>query len=309
VKRGISIPAGALLLGGALALLVALLVSEVRDGGWTKPPSLKAQVRQLSGTVRECQRFVPFPKDGKGLAEGGVLVAIVRGGDCLMSDELRFYRYENERLKQISSLAPAGETPRRTFSCIGESKTDPCHVRLAGSSRVIAGAFRDTESSQEVALAVRFDGQGLHLSSLSPPAGPPHNVNQAMRGAASHEVNLQLRVGGSAPTAGGCEPRHGCLRARPAATTGVLEPAGVRPAVLLAGYAAHGTIGAPDALQIQAWRIRVPPGKPPRPQRNRDCLVLVEGAPQPLAPPLKPTTTLRAVLFASAHPKQSQMMC
>src|SRR5207237_8876116 len=155
-KAGFGVPRWAAVLVGALLVLLALLGREVHNGGWTEPPPLKTQISQLSDEVRPCQRLEAFPKDGKGLGDSGVLVAIVHGGDCPMSDEVRLYRQQSKRLKQISDLVPVGQGPRQTFSCIGDTRTDPCHVRLAGRSSVIVGAFMNTDTPPQAPLVVFF---------------------------------------------------------------------------------------------------------------------------------------------------------
>ena len=305
-KTGIGIPAWPLVLAAVCIGLAVLLIREVHDGGWTEPPPLKTQIGQLSDKVRPCQRLEAFPRGAAGLGSNDVLVAIVHGGDCPVSDEVRFYRQRSKRLKQISALVPAGPGPRQTFSCIGDGRTDPCHVRLAGRTDAIVGAFMNTDTSQEVPLIVSFTPEeGLRLAALSPPAPPPRGVKAVDKPI----VTLRLRVGGVEPAAESCEPVQGCLRSRPAAATGVLGPTDDHPAILLAGYVAVGTTDAPQVLKFGAWRLRVPAVGTAVPQRRRDCLVLTDGAPISLEARLKRAADPRDALFASTRPKGSQLMC
>jgi hypothetical protein len=314
-EGGSGLPVWPGLLTIALAGLLIALAVAVHELGWTEPPDLKTQVNRLSDGLSACQRLEAFPKHGKGLeshkqdVNGSVLAAIVRGGDCPASDEVRFYRAKNDRLKKISLLAYSGKGARQTFSCIGEGVTDPCHARLAGSSSVIVGAFRDTETSQELPVAVSFAGEGLELSSLSPPTGPPRGIEKGIRSLNARQVTLPLRVGAAVPGSEECEPGRGCLKGRVAAATGVLGATGEHPAVLLAAYVDAGTTEAPEALKVRAWRINVPTGGAPKVQRERDCLVLVDGAPITLEPKMKPTSDPRQVMFASVRPKGAQLMC
>jgi hypothetical protein len=297
-EGGYRLPVWPVVLGGALAVLGVLLVRQVDDGGWTDPPPLKTQVRELADSVRSCQRLDAYPKDGRGLGERDVLVAIVHGAGCNMSDEVRFYRQKSKRLKQISALAPADPAQVQSFSCIGESKEDPCHVLLAGRSSVIVGAFMDENTRKELPLVVSFGGdEELGLSALSPPGN-------------RQQVTVRLRVGTSAPGGAGCEQSQGCLRGRPAATTGILAAAADRPPILLAGYASGGIAAeVPKALKVRAWRLKVPPEGAPEAQRSRDCLVLIDGTPAALRRRVGPGEDPRSVLFASATPKGSQIMC
>jgi hypothetical protein len=310
-KTGVGIPAWPLVLAAVCLVLAVFLIREVHDGGWTEPPPLKTQLSQLADKVRPCQRLEAFPPDAAGLAGNDVLVAIVHGGDCPVSDEVRFYRQRSKRLKQISSLVPTGPGPRQTFSCIGEGRTDPCHVRLAGRTNAIVGAFTNTDTSQEVPLIVSFDAEeGLQLAALAPPAPPPQRgIPRAVQAVDDRVVTLRLRVGGAEPAAQGCEPSHGCLRSRPAASTGVLATTKSHPGILLAGYVAAGTTEAPQVLKVRAWRIAVPDVGPAVPQRRRDCLVLTDGVPSSLEPRLNRVADPRGALFTSARPKGSQLMC
>jgi hypothetical protein len=295
--RGFTVPAWPAVLAVTFGVLVGLLVRDVNAGGWTEPPDLKTQVHQLADKVRPCQRLEAYPKDVNGLGDG-VLVAVVHGGDCPMSDEVRLYRQKSKRLKQISALVPADASPRQTFSCIGQGKADPCHVRLVGRSSVIAGAFMNPDTAEEVPFVVSFAGdEGLRLSPLSPPIG------RAV-------ARLRLRVGNVAPPAQRCQASNGCLRAHPATATALLAPGGSHPAALLAGYVAGGPREAPTLLNVRAWRINVPADGVPKVQRRRDCLVITGGTfPSPLVVRTKPSVGLRTTLFAAVTPKGSQLMC
>ena len=295
---GYRVPVWPVVLSGALAVLGVLLVRQVDDGGWTVPPPLKTQVRELADSVRSCEQLDAYPKDGRGLGERDVLVAIVHGAGCKTSDEVRFYRQRSKRLKQISALAPADPAQMQSFSCIGESKDDPCHVRLAGRSSVIAGAFMDPDTRNELPLVVSFgDDSKLELSALSPPGD-------------QQKVTVRLRVGGSAPAGAGCEQSQGCLRGRPAVATGILAPTADRPPILLAGYPAGGIAAeVPKALKVRAWRMEAPPEGAPVVQRGRDCLVLMDGTPASMKRRVGPGEDPRSVLFTSATPKGSQIMC
>jgi hypothetical protein len=305
-KGGIGVPVWPAVLAAALAGLVVWLVSDVNDGGWTEPPPLKTQISQLADAVRKCQHLSAYPKDGKGLGDRGVLVAIVDGRECPMSDEVRFYRQKSKRLEQISALVPDAQGPTHTFSCIGESKIDPCHVRLAGRLSVIVGAFRDTDKFQELPLVVSFGGdKGLQLSPLAPPARPPPGLPPLP----DRNMTVRLGVGNTAPVAAACQQSHGCLRGRPAAATAVLAPTDTHPAILLAGYVARGTAEAPVALAVRAWRITVPPDGVPKAQRRRDCVVLIDGTPASLRPGITSPAAARGALLTSAKPKGSQLMC
>jgi hypothetical protein len=302
----------AALVGCALALAWF-----VDDKGWTVPPPLDEQVAKIADGVQACQSLHELPKDGKGLKEGGdpnraILVAVVRGGDCGTSDEVRFYRLDDKRLERIATLVPPTGAARQTFSCIADTdrKADEeCRVVLSGSGGVLAGAFRNVQTGQELPLLISFADRQLKVLALGPPAPPPDDLPTDVRALGTEPVSLDLRAGSEGTAPAPCWPGvRNCLKARTAAVTAVVGAEGDQPPVLVAGHVARGTSDAPERLAVTAWRISAGPEAAPAAQANRDCLVLLKGAPQKLRQKVEDVDA-RDVLLETARPAGAQLMC
>jgi hypothetical protein len=279
-------------------------------------------VADLTAATRPCETADFFPPDGKGLSESGngdrtgdVLVEVVKAGDCPASDEVRFYRLQSGRLKQFSALRLPPKAVRHTFSCIGSIDDDPCHVSLSGSATAIVGAFRNTETEQEMPVVVSFAKDEVAVSALTPPAAPPANISPTMQRLGRQEVKLQLLLGTSvraarAAAAGrDCREAEGCVRGQTAQATAVLAKTPSHPPALVAGYVSAGTADAPEGLEIRAWRIQNTETIDPRAQHDRDCLVLRHGRPAGRELVTSATADLRHALLHAAQPENSALMC
>jgi hypothetical protein len=300
------------LLGAACGAL--LIVGHVY--GWQQAPSLEAQVRALAEGIRPCEAISAYPPRGKDLPSrsedenGSVLVAIIRRGDCPASDAVRFYQMRHSRLRELSAMVPGPSEPRQIFSCIGRG-TDPCHVKIAGHTSFIAGAFTNADTNQALPVVISFGRGGLSLRPLSPPDRPPRDLSAALRQVDARAIRLRLVVGARAAHRGHggprCQPAEGCLRGRPAQRFFLLGKLEDRhPAALLAGYAAKGPVDAPDTLRVKAWRVTVDRVGLPVVERRRDCLVFRGGRVRKY----EPNAHLNPIKFVKAWlPQHAQMVC
>ena len=282
----VATPGGSPWLSGTLVVLMGLIVGCIvwlgfNWGELTVPPPIKDQVAEIVDEA-DCP-VEAFPADGKDLDEDStrnadVLVAIEHGGDCGVSDTVRFYRNRNGRLREVSTLAAAESMARQTFSCLGP-RASPCHVRLSGNEHLIVGAFEDAQTHQDFPVAVSFEDGGLRVWPLTPPRrqrlrGVPSSIqrlNQRLK-------TVRLRVGGSEPGAEvECRESFNCSRGRTAQDTAVLPANDGRPALLLAGYTSVGTVDAPEEVLVRIWNVALQRGAP---QLDRDCVVLRNGLAQ-----------------------------
>lgn len=283
-------------------------------GGWLfanrhelkVPLPIEQQVANLVDAA-QCP-LETFPARGEGIKDdvttnAGVLVAIEHGGQCGVSDELRFYRRRDGRLREVASLAPDPAMTRQTFACRGPG-ANPCHVTLLGNQRYIVGAYEDAKTHQELPVVISFEGSGLEVWPLVIPKVQLDDVPKSIRASDSRPDELQLRVGAAADqvAAESCEATPYCSRGRRAQATAILPPTeDGQPPLLVTGYTTEGSPDSPDRLMVRVWSLKIEGG---RPVVDRRCVVLRRGRAQPVE--IKHTD---GVLQADWKPDGAEVMC
>jgi hypothetical protein len=258
------------------ALAATVLVGQRLE--WTVPPSATDQVKDIEGALEPCQKGNASPY--KDLREGQVFTLIVESSACPGADELRYYRYTHERLKELFAEAPRAGSGPWGASCIGPGTTSRCELAV-GHSELVAAAFREPTRGQILPLFIYPSGQSNgNAPRLRAPFLPkPPRGKDPDAAIERHLRMLALQPGAPVdPVASGktsC-PR-GSLCGYPAEAL-VALPADPHqhPALLAAGYLASGPPEAPTQLRVEAWEITVPHqgklaiGKEP-------CLILDNG--------------------------------
>ncbi len=305
-RRPIDRPLAALSLLAAL-VAIAGAVSMIRSGV-TAPPPLGTQLDDIARSARPCERLTAFPERGEGLQEGldptaRTLVAAVSRIDCGESDELRFYRVRDGRLRRVAGFSPEASGSPQSFACIGALQ-DPCHVPLQGRSSVVAGAFVDAGSHQELPFLAAITPKGrVLLQALTPGTagsraddGPPPMV---LRFAASGAG----RPSRASPAA--CAQGVGCLQA-PATLTSAVVPANrSHPPLLLLGTRAAGLVEAPTAIRVRAYTL-VFDGR--RLELGERCDILVAGRRRERIA-IASAEAARGALLAGWSPAGAEVLC
>ncbi|HEY2141415.1 MAG TPA: hypothetical protein VGG98_05090 [Solirubrobacteraceae bacterium] len=245
---------------------------------WTVPPSTAAQVKDIEGTLEPCQKGIA--SSYKDLREGQLFTLIVDSSACPGADELRYYRYTHERLKELFAEAPRAGSGSWSVSCIGPGTTSQCEFAV-GHGQLVAAAFREPTRGQLLPLLIypsgHSDGNAPRLR--IPFLPKPPRVKDPDAAIERHLRTLALRPGAPVDVAAsGKNPcPRGALCGYPAEAL-VALPADhhQHPALLSAGYLASGPPEAPTRLRVEAWEITVPHrgklaiGKEP-------CLILDNG--------------------------------
>lgn len=293
---------------GALVLVAVgwLCYKTVRDE-LTVPPPIDQQVTALIDEAT-CPVEV-FPAKGEGLKDddkmsnANILVAIEHGGQCGVSDQIRFYRQRDRRLRELATVAPHSPTSLQRFECRGPTGKDQnaCHVIVRGKEQFIIGAFRDARTNLEVPVAVSFERHGLSVAPLSLPKTRLPGVPPSIRKEVGRPVDLRFGVADQEVDASACKPGAGCSPTRSAQSTAVVPPEGDRPALLLAGYTTEGTTDSPDKILVRIWKLGVDTG---RPTVKRDCVVLSDGRVKRVEVPYTPDA-----LYSAWRARGSQVMC
>lgn len=267
------------LIGLGVLFAVAIAWLAWHHGELTVAPPMDKQVAALAD--RAACPLDAYPADGKGLKESDgnrdVLVTVEHGGDCGVSDRVRFYRVRNDRLQELTGIAAAPSMARHTFACTGPGTGgDPCHVTLAGNRSFIVGAFEDAQTHQELPVAISFEDGGLRVWSLQLPAGRLSRVLSSIRRLDAKPVTLRLAVGHAAGLPDGpCREGLDCSRGRRAQITAIVPAGRDHGPLLLAGYTTAGTNDSPDSVLVRAWHLGVTAAG--RPEADRDCVLLRDG--------------------------------
>lgn len=242
-----------------VALIATVLVGQSLE--WTKPPSITHQVEDIEDALAPCQKANPARY--KGLHAGQVFTLLVESSACPGgADELRYYRYNHERLKELFAEAPSPDSGSWTASCIGPGAKSQCELAV-GNSELVAAAFREPTRGQLLPLLIYPIGESDEdTSRLRAPFLPkPPRVKDPDAAIERHLRMLALRSGAPVDPVVTNENRcpRGSLCGYPAEALLALPPAsGQHPALLAAGYLVHGTPEAPTRLRVEAWELAVP---------------------------------------------------
>ena len=244
----------------------------------TVPLPIEEQVASLVDAAVEV-----FPPKGEGIgddsdANADVLVAVEHGGGCGVSDQVRFYRVRNRRLREIAALTPEPSMSRHTFECLGRARkaASTCHVTIEDADdlqHVIVGAFEDAQTHQQLPVAISLQGQELQVWALGLPRAKLDALPPSVRRRVRRPMEVRLRVGDTEVDAA-CKENPYCSRGRPAQETAIIPSRAGRPALLLAAYTAKGTTDAPQELLVRMWKLELDDG---RPAPGRSCVILRDG--------------------------------
>lgn len=261
---------------GALAavLVAATLVSGFRHG-WTEPPPLKDQLAALHDDVPECETVTTSPTSAEQIGTRTVLVAVGHRELCLDSDEVRLYRVRDERLRQFATLRAPANDGRRAFVCLGTDATDPCGVDVVPAVRVLAGAFADARTHQQLPLALRPLAARLNLGSLASqqPAGDPRLVGAVLR-LDRRAVALRFGTSAAASAAARCDAGEGCVRGFRAQAWAAFPGTAAQQGVIVGGYLERGTPDAPRVLRARARQLLLDGDAP---AVGRACWIFTRG--------------------------------
>jgi hypothetical protein len=301
------------LLGTALIAAAAGCLVVAKRTGLTEPPPVTDQVNALKN-AGPCS-VETSPSDRRDLGQlknrsgnSAVLVTVTHGADCSVSDEVGFYRLRAGRLRQLSQLAPPRAGPRYAFACIGPAAKDPCHVSVSNTV-VIAGAYRNAETQQDLPLVVSFGPNGLEPSVLRPRRVALTGVPRSIRRLSHRRTTLPLSLVGENETVAeprACRRALVCLHTPTAEADAVIPPGHDSPAVLLRGYVAAGTTDAPRELLVRAWHLSVKAGQV---VADRDCVFLRDGLPLQQRIAVQSVSGMTAALLRYWRSRRAAIMC
>ena len=216
---------------------------------------------------------------------------------------MRFYRLgSDDRLHQAASLRPADPAPRFSFSCIGAGE-DPCHITLRGNSKNIVGAFRNTDTQQELPVVASSATGSLRLAALSLPERGVPAVNRGRQ-----TLRLRSSTGsGGAAAAGPCRENRGCVAGHTAASVASVPPSSRNPSLLLTGYSLGDAPEAPDAVRVRVWEVGFEDDD--EPARESDCVVLDNGRERTVRVRTDSLAEARAAILDKWRPARSDVMC
>ncbi|HMJ03062.1 MAG TPA: hypothetical protein VK506_08970 [Conexibacter sp.] len=241
-----------------LSLLVGCLAATAvyaLDQGLEEPPDIAQQVADLESAGPACEDASASPTDVEKIDDDTVVALAVHRGICGRPDELRLYRRSSDRLLRLTTLRLPADGPRRTLACVGDSRADPCAVGVEGAGRILVGTFDDPRTRQAHPFAVHPVEDRLNLASLSP---RPPDVSGGLDPETldKNRSATPLRLDGGEHDDGACQPSDRCVMSHGAQAWAVFSKRTERPAVLVAGHLANGSVPeAPRVLHLRAWRV------------------------------------------------------